>query len=90
MAYARDLLREKLPRLGKIRCLALSLLLKQVIRQFVDTCFFPKPALYAAAGLADPVLLASLTRSNQARKALIKQCIEPSFSFLRSNHIHLG
>ncbi len=84
MAYARITVQRRAQRLGTIQKKLLSPLLREVMRQFLQTSFFPGPAIYAAAGLAAPQRLARLARQNPIRQALLKDCAAPSREFLAS------
>ncbi|MBU2728578.1 hypothetical protein HAP96_01385, partial [Acidithiobacillus caldus] len=52
-------------------------------------CFFPSANVYAAAGLAEPVLLARRVRHNPHRRRLMDECAAPSRDFLRSQGFSL-
>lgn len=89
MAYARLVLKDRLPRLGRWQRKALQPLLRVILRQFLNTCFYPGPQVYAAAGLDDPAGLARAARANPARQALVRRCAEPTLLFLREHDIKL-
>jgi P-aminobenzoate N-oxygenase AurF len=89
IAYARLKLTRGLPRLGKPARAALALLLRILLRQFLDTCFFVEAPVYAAAGIADAPRLARAVRASPARAALAAQCLEPARRFLSTQGLRL-
>jgi P-aminobenzoate N-oxygenase AurF len=78
VAYARDRLIRDLPRAGRTARAAYGALLSVAIRQFGRTCFYPPPAAYAAAGIAEPRRLAQAVRASAKRAALIEECMAPA------------
>jgi len=89
VAYARLRLARDLPRLGRGARMLLLPLLRVVLRQFLDTCFYPQAAVYGAAGLADAPRLARIVRTSPARAALVAECFEPARRFLRAQGLDL-
>ncbi|MEK8088776.1 diiron oxygenase [Thermithiobacillus plumbiphilus] len=89
MAYARELLSERLPRLNRLQRALLRPLLRRVIHEFIETCFYPSAQVYAAAGLDNPDKLVRVARRNPARHALIQRCTAPSLAFLRQHDINI-
>jgi P-aminobenzoate N-oxygenase AurF len=89
IAYARLRLARDLPRLGSAARAALVPLLRLVLRQFLDTSFYPQPPVYAAAGLADAAPLARRVRRCPVRAALVAQCLDPSRRFLAALGLRL-
>ena len=84
MAFARITVQRRSRRLGGLQRRLLSPLLREVMRQFLYTAFFPVSTVYAAAGLDSASRLARLARQNPHRIALMQHCAEPSREFLRS------
>jgi hypothetical protein len=84
MAFARVTVQRRSRRLTLVQRRLLSPLMREVMRQFLYTTFFPVPAVYAAAGLDAPQRLARLARQNPHRIRLMNECAEPSREFLRS------
>ncbi len=84
MAFARITIQRRSRHLGRWEKWMLSPLLREVMRQFLQTAFFPGPAVYAAAGLGHPHLLARRVRLNMERINLMQRCAEPSREFLCS------
>ncbi|MEY2343135.1 diiron oxygenase [Acidithiobacillus sp. IBUN Pt1247-S3] len=84
MAFARITVQRRSRRLNGMQRRLLSPLLREVMRQFLYTTFFPVPAVYAAAGLESVQRLARLARQNPQRIQLMNSCAEPSREFLRS------
>ncbi len=84
MAFARVTIQRRSRHLGRWEKWILSPLLREVMRQFLQTAFFPGPAVYAAAGLEHPHLLARRVRLNKERISLMERCAEPSRKFLWS------
>jgi len=89
MAFARATIQERSRRLSAWQKRLLSPLLRRGIHQFLHTCFFPSANVYAAAGLAEPVLLARRVRHNPHRRRLMDECAAPSRDFLRSQGFSL-
>ena len=87
IAFARTMVQERCARLPSWRKRALSPLLGGVMHQFLQSCFFPSPATYRAAGLAQPERWALAARRNPHRIALMRECAAPARTFLRMQHI---
>lgn len=84
MAFARATIQRQAATMPAWRRRLMSPLLREVIRQFLQTCFYPAPQVYAAAGLEHPARWAGLARRNPARAQLVRDCAEPSREFLRT------
>lgn len=84
MAFARITVQRRSRGLSRLQRRLLSPLLREVMRQFLHTTFFPVPAVYAAAGLDSAQRLARRARQNPHRMQLMHACAEPSREFLRS------
>lgn len=82
IAYARLKLTHELPRANGVTRRLLSPLLRIVTKQFVDTCFYPPPKLYADAGISNPLRVALAVRHSEPRAALVRECLEPARRFL--------
>ncbi|MGC8592626.1 diiron oxygenase [Acidithiobacillus sp.] len=84
MAFARTTIKTRSQHLRPWQKRAVAPLLREVMRQFLRTCFFPSVQVYAAAGLSHPQLWARRARRNPHRIALMNTCAAPSRDFLRN------
>jgi hypothetical protein len=82
IAYARHQVERKLTQGAPVRRAASRLLIRQVFRQFIRTCFYPTPRVYAAAGLPEPRRLARRARANPARARLVADCTGETARYL--------
>jgi P-aminobenzoate N-oxygenase AurF len=89
IAYARLQLARDLPRLSHVARMALVPPLRLLLRQFLDTCFYPQAPVYRAAGLADASRLARVVRANPGRAAVVAQCLESVRRFLHAHGLKL-
>ncbi|MHB8454635.1 MAG: diiron oxygenase [Acidiferrobacterales bacterium] len=84
IAYAREVLEERLALLHPLTRVFLRPVIQKLITQFVDVFYYPSPALYELAGLHPGIDWARAARSNPARTAFIDQCLKPTLQLLRS------
>jgi hypothetical protein len=82
IAYARHRVERRLADSGPLKRGVSRVLIREVFRQFIGTCFYPTPRVYAAAGLAEPRRLARRARSNPARARLVADCTADTVRFL--------
>ncbi|MFB6259858.1 MAG: diiron oxygenase, partial [Thiohalorhabdaceae bacterium] len=90
IAYARRRVGEQLAGLSSVRRRGLGLLVRQVLRQFIDQCFFPPAAVYAQVGLANPRSLARRARANPHRAQVVRRCVGPTADYLAESGLPLG
>jgi len=89
IAYARERVAAKLAARGTIAKRSLALLLRQVLKQFINQCFYPPAQVYAQAGLERPQALVRRARHNPARAAVVERCTGPTVDFLADNGLPL-
>lgn len=90
IAYARSRVGERLAGLSPLRRRALATLVGQVLRQFIDQCFYPPAAVYAQVGLAHPRALARRARANPHRARVVRRCVGPTVDHLAHSGLPLG
>ncbi|MEF8792137.1 AurF N-oxygenase family protein [Thiohalorhabdus sp.] len=90
IAYARSRVGERLAGLSWLRRRALGLLVRRVLGQFIDQCFYPPAAVYAQAGLANPGDIARRARANPHRAQVVRRCVGPTVDYLADSGLSLG
>ncbi len=89
IAYALEVLKERLADLSLAARVALKPVARKMISQFVQLFYYPSPALYEAAGLTPGHRWARAARSSPQRAAFVGQCLEPTLQLLRDRGLHL-
>ncbi|MDX5931934.1 diiron oxygenase [Acidiphilium acidophilum] len=89
IAFARTMIARKTTTMPSWQKAATALMLREIMRQFLDTAFYPSPRVYRAAGLDQPRARAAEARSNPHRIALRAQCAAPSRATLRDSGFNL-
>lgn len=82
IAYARELLEQRVPALSRARRTLLRPLLQQLLQQFVRTFYYPRAALYELAGLYPGAHWARLAWTNPERTRFVQQCVAPTTAML--------
>jgi len=83
IAYARELVRSKAAEISGARRRLGSALMNRLLRQFIDTFYYPSAAIYERAGLTPGHQWRDLARQNPRRKQFLQELIEPSLRLLR-------
>lgn len=84
IAYAREVLEQRLAALPRWRRALLRPIIQRLVRQFVAIFYLPRPALYELAGLFPGAEWARLARGNPQRHAFVDRCLNPTLHMLRS------
>lgn len=77
IAYARCRAQKLLDGAGGAKIRSMGLLIRPLLRQFVQAFYFPGPGVYRAAGLEQPETWAQWARSNGHRLDFVDQCVRP-------------
>ena len=89
IAFAQLRLVQTLKRSSRPARTVYAKLLRLMLRDFIDVCFYPAPEVYRAAGLAGADRLARAARASAARAALASECVAPVTRFLRQQGVFL-
>lgn len=83
IAYARELVRTKAAAISNIRRRAGSAMMNHLLRQFVNTFYYPSPAIYERAGLTPGRHWHQAARANPHRQQFLRDLIDPGLRLLR-------
>ncbi len=89
IAYALEVLKERLVRLPALARFVLKPIAHKMISQFIELFYYPTPALYEIAGLTPGSSWARAARSNPERAAFVGHCLEPTLQLLRDRGLDL-
>lgn len=89
IAYAREVLEPRVATLTKVQRGLLRPPLQQLLRQFVKTFYYPRPALYELAGLYPGAHWARAAWANPERTRFVQQCIAPTIATLAQRGLPL-
>ena len=89
IAYARQRVGAGLGALSSGRRWLLGILVNRILGQFIGQCFYPPPAVYAAAGLPRPRALARKARGSPYRARIAERCAAPTVDFLEGQGLPL-
>ncbi|MHB1950266.1 MAG: diiron oxygenase [Acidiferrobacteraceae bacterium] len=78
IAYAREVVRTKLRGASRPRRAVAALVIRYLLRQFLDAFYCPRPDLYDRAGLSPGRAWYDLSRSNPARQRFLDALVGPS------------
>ncbi len=83
IAYAREVVEQRLLRTNKLTRAALTPVVQYLTRQFVASFYYPSPVLYELAGLYPGERWASQARTSGHRREFVQQCIQPTLEVFR-------
>ena len=90
IAYALEVLKDRLPGLRLPARLILKPLVHKMISQFVELFYYPSANLYETAGLTPGTRWVQAARANPLRAAFVRRCLEPTLQLLRDRGFHLN
>ncbi|MBI3453001.1 MAG: diiron oxygenase [Rhodospirillales bacterium] len=82
IAAARRFLAERLPAMGPAARAALPLVVRGLMRLFLNATLYPTPASLATLGLPDSARAAAAARACPQRRAFVAACVRPALSTL--------
>jgi hypothetical protein len=82
IAAARALLEARLARMGRLRRRTFALLVKVLIRRFLEAALYPTTASLATLGIPDPHGAARAVRACPERRKLACACAAPALAFM--------
>lgn len=82
IAHARSALEASMAKTGRFGKALLAPVVRVLLRQFIDTFYLPKPAVYEAVGLTPGHAWQTRARRNPIRQTFIRQTINPTLLLL--------
>lgn len=83
IAYARELVRSKAGGITNVRRRLGSAMMNHLLRQFIDTFYYPSAAIYERAGLYPGRRWRAAARTNPHRQRFLRELIDPGLRLLR-------
>lgn len=89
IAFAHDAIDRRLASLPHWRHSPLARFTGVLLRQFIDVFYFPHADLYEQAGLYPGSYWVRTARANPARRAFVRECINPTLQHFARHGLHL-
>ena len=88
IAHTRNALEAAFSSVGKIQRQILTVLMKRLMAQFLETFYYPRKQIYDLAGLPSEYNWRELAR-NPSRQAFVLECVGPTLRFLAERGINI-
>ena len=90
ITYARDMAESRLAWLHGWQRQLLHLLLKKLLRQFIDVFYYPDARLYELAGFYPGARWEALARGSGHRRHFVEHCLHPTLEIFRRRGFRLS
>lgn len=90
IAYAREVLEQRLGALSSWKRTLLGPIVQKLLRQFIQIFYYPRPELYQLAGLFPGKEWARLAQRNPRRGEFVDHCVNPTLQMLRSRGFRIS